>query len=116
VVTPDPTDKPRQSALPGKLFKQLARRSWLCDCILSHTHVLQIVDDHQAMWLTADTPSAKKGVEKRLRKQLSLAMANVAGFETFVHGCMLTVVGDPLPGGLLLLAGLLIMRVTGKGG
>lgn len=93
----------------------LARSNRLFEVVLTHSFVLQIVDDHQAMWFDAATAAERRQIEARLRRQIRLALVNFVGFEIFVHGAVVTVLSDPLQGGLVILAGLLLMHATGGG-
>ena len=114
-MTPQKKEPCSQRRPPGDRIKQLAKRNGVCASVLRHTHVLQIVDDHQAMWLEARSATERLHVELRLRRQLRLAMVNFIGFETVVHGLVTAVAFDPLSGGFLVVAGALIMHITGRG-
>lgn len=115
MVTPKPKRLGSQQEPPGNRLKKLAERNTVCRSILTHTHVLQIIDDHQAMWLLAETIAEKRRIERRLRKQLALAGVSFGGFELFVHGAVFSPV-DPYTGGGLILMGLLVMYLTGGRG
>lgn len=104
----------RQRRLPGSWVKKLALRSHVVASILKQTDVLQIVEDHQAMWLSANSDAERARILMRFRRQLALAAANFTGFETTIHGAVLTL-SDPLNGGALILAGVILMWVAGKG-
>ncbi|WP_288254541.1 hypothetical protein [uncultured Hydrogenophaga sp.] len=96
-------------------MKKLAGRNTICKSILTHTHVLQIIDDHQYMWLMAETDAEKRSIKRRLRKQLALAGVSFGGFEMFIHGAVLAP-ADPQLGAGLLLVGVLVMYLTGGRG
>ena len=112
-----PRPKPSQQGLPGNWVQKLARSSIVLRTILSHSNMLQIVEDHQYLWLTATQPAERKLIVRRLCKQLALATVNFAGLETAIHGTVIAVLGDPLHGGVLIVCGALVMKlIAGKGG
>lgn len=102
--------------LPFQWVKNVARRSRALRSVLDHMHVLQIIDDHQAMWLEALDAEERRDVERRLQMQLSLAFVNFAGLEITVHGAIEAIMVDPFYGGLLFVAGVAVIYATsGKG-
>lgn len=112
-----PQEPKNQWGLPGSRVQKLASRNAVCRTILSHAHVLQIIEDHQAMWLSAGDAEERERIERRLRKQLALAGVNFVAFETAMHGAAVSMLGDPLIGGSLILVGAVVMRWVGlKGG
>jgi len=109
------TSAPKESQLPGNRLKKLARRSRIAKTILSHAHMLQIIDDHQAMWLVASSDEERLRIKHRLNQQLARATVNFTGLEVTIHGATV-VVFDPLNGGSLILLGVALMYFTsGKG-
>lgn len=83
---------------------------------LGHMHVLQIIDDHQAMWLEALTDNERSEIRARLYKQLGFAGLNFVGLEVSIHGAVAAIATDPLHGASLILIGFALMWATnGKG-
>jgi hypothetical protein len=101
---------------PGDGLKKLAARNVVVHSIFEHTHVLQIIEDHQAMWHTTDDEAQKRLIARRCHKQLALAFVNVAGVEMALHGTYAAIATDPFHGGSLLVFGLLIMHIAGRKG
>lgn len=107
--------KVKESQLPGNRLKNLARRSRVAGTVLSHTHMLQIIDDHQAMWLAAEGDEERRRIRQRLNRQLARATMNFSGLEVTIHGATIAIT-DPLSGGSLVLLGIALMYFTsGKG-
>ena len=104
-----------QQGPPGNRMKKLARRNRAVATVMSNLHILQIIDDHQAMWFSADSDAEKRRIELRLRRQIALALVNFVGFEIAVHGVVTATIGDPLSGGSLLLIGIAILHAIGRG-
>lgn len=106
-----------QHGLPCSRIKDLASRNRTLRSILEHMHVLQIIDDHQAIWLEASDESERREIEKRLRVQLFYAFTNFFGMEVTVHGLVAIIATEPLYGGSLVIVGLGIMYLStmGKG-
>jgi hypothetical protein len=73
--------------------------------------VLQIIDDHQEMWLNASSDEERDRVAARLRKQLAYAGVNFFGLEVTIHGAI-ALAADPLQGGFLMVAGVVLMYLT----
>lgn len=115
MVTPNPKRLRSRQEPPGNRLKKLAGRNTIFRSILSHAHVLQIIDDHQLMWLMAETEAEKHRIKRRLRKQLALAGVSFGGFELFIHGAVLAPADFHLGSGLVLL-GLLVMYIAGGRG
>lgn len=115
-MTSEPKEPLHQRRLPGDRIKKLAARNRVLRSVLSHANVLQIVDDHQDMWLATEDEAQRRQIQLRLRKQLALAGVNFAGLEVTVHGVVLSIAGDPLHGGSLVILGIGLMYATvGKG-
>lgn len=112
-MTPNPSKKERQ--FPGESLVNLASRNRLVKTILSHSHVLQIVDDHRFMWCEAKTVKERISIEKRLRKQLILAGVNFVGLEISIHGAVYLFT-SPYHGGSLMLLGVVVMYLTSRKG
>lgn len=94
----------------------LAEQNRVVRSFLEHTHVLQIIDDHQLLWLATDEEAQRRRVVRRLHRQLARAGVNFAGLEVTVHGAVLAIAGDPLHGGSLVILGIALMYATaGKG-
>lgn len=105
-----------QQGFPGDRIKKLAKRNRVLRAIFSHSHVLQIVDDHQAMWFEAANDAEKRRIEQRLRRELTRASVNFIGLEVALHGAVTTVLTDPLHGGSMIVVGAVVMYVTGGKG
>ena len=115
-MTSEPKEPVHQRRLPGNRIKKLAAQNRVLRSVLSHAHVLQIIDDHQDMWLATEDEELRRQIQVRLRKQLALAGVNFAGLEVTVHGLVLSIAGDPLHGGSLVILGIaLIYATAGKG-
>lgn len=104
-----------QQGPPGNRLKKLAKRSRALAAVLSHTHVLQVIDDHQDMWFSAESDAERHRIELRLRRQIALALVDVVGFEIAVHGVVAATFNDPLYGASLIMAGAAVMYLSGKG-
>lgn len=115
-MTSEPKGPVHQRRPPGDRIKKLAAQNPVLRSVLSHAHVLQIIDDHQDMWLATQDEAERSRVRKRLHKQLALAGVNFAGMEVTVHGAVLSIAGDPLHGGSLVVLGIALIYLTaGKG-
>lgn len=112
-MNPEKKELKNQQEPPGNRIKKLAEGSSVWRSVMEHTHMRQIVDDHQLMWFEA-SEAEKPLIVRRMRRQLGLALVNFAGFEASLHGVVWTF-ADPLPGALLLIIGIALMRATGKG-
>lgn len=91
--------------LPFNGIKNIAHRYRAIGAFLAHTHVLDIIEDHQVMWAEAPDKPAKDAVVKRLRRQLSYYFGGWIGFETFIHG-LLALPATPLSGASLMVVGI----------
>ena len=109
-----PTTKTSKKGAPGQWLKRSAGRNRVVRVILTHAHVLQIIDDHQLMWLEAVDDEERELVRARCRNQLFLAGVNLAGFEVAVHGTV-DLMFNPMFGGALLLLGAVIVYFTDRG-
>lgn len=103
-------NKPQESqpGLPFNGIKNIAHRYRAIGALLAHTHVLEIIEDHQIMWAEAPDKLAKNAVVKRLRLQLSYYCGGWVGFETFLHGTF-TLTGAPLFGASLMVVGMALV-------
>jgi hypothetical protein len=104
----------KKKGAPGLWLKRSAERFKPVHIILKHTHALQIIDDHQMMWLQAFDDEERERVRVRCRKQLGLACVNTVGFEVAIYG-VLDVMSNPAVGGAVLLLGAIIVYFTDKG-
>lgn len=84
---------PSQRGLPGNRLKQLANHRPLLGAIFEHLHVLDIVEDHQLMWLSTDDSAERRRVEVRFRQQIALAFAHEAGWTMTIHGAFAAATG-----------------------
>jgi hypothetical protein len=87
----------------------------LAKTILSHSHVLQIVDDHRFMWYEAKTEKERTLIARRFHRQLFLASVNFLGLEISIHGAVYLFT-SPAHGGFLILLGAAAMYLTSRKG
>ncbi|MDY0744600.1 hypothetical protein SNE35_08785 [Paucibacter sp. R3-3] len=97
-----------QSGLPFDSIKVIAKKNRAVAAFLAHTHVLEIIEDHQVMWVEAPNEAAQTAVVKRLRRQLSYYCGGWIGFETFVHGTV-ALPATPIFGASLMVIGLTLI-------
>jgi hypothetical protein len=105
-----------QQRPPGDWLKKLAKRSSVFATALAHTHLLQIADDHDDLWHEAATAFEKSAVHRRFRVQIARACVSFGGFELTVHGLVFCGVGELMTGASLMVVGIALMYVLGKGG
>jgi hypothetical protein len=100
--------------MPGTRLKNLAERNRVFRIALSHVHLLEIIDDHQHMWLEASNEAERHDVEARYRRQASLAVGHAVGIEVALAGG-LDLVLHPVFGFGLLVVGAIIAHLTFRG-
>jgi len=106
-----PTSK---KGAPAQWLKRSADRNLVARIILKHAHAIQIIDDHQLMWLEAVDDEERERIRARCRTQLVLAGAHAVGFDVAVHGTV-AMMFNPMFGGALLLLGAVIVYFTDRG-
>lgn len=104
--------KPQIDTLPGEGLSSAITRFKAAQVVAEHIGIPQIIDDHQLMWLEANSDSERAGVHRRFRRQLVRGMVSFGGFEVAVHGVVSTAVGQFLVGSSLILVGAMIVYLT----
>jgi len=114
-VKNDP-NKQEYPFLLAKALRRAAQNNRVVRSVLTHTHVLQIIDDHLLMAVDAgDDLALLCLIARRLRRELARACVNLAGVEIAVHGAV-GLAADPSHGAMLLILGAIITYFSaGKG-